>query len=113
MRASDILILPSYTEGLPLVLLEAMSQGLAVIASDVGGISEIVRDGETGLLFEAGNAVALADAITKLSADEQLRNILSENAREVAKENTMDRQLCMMFRRIFDRLEGRDRERIA
>ena len=50
----------------PLKPLEAMAQRRLVIASDVGGHKELIRDGETGVLFKAGDAVALADAIVKL-----------------------------------------------
>lgn len=55
MGKSDLLILPSYSEGLPLVILEAMSFGVPVIASNVGGIPEIVKNGENGYLFNAGD----------------------------------------------------------
>jgi glycosyltransferase involved in cell wall biosynthesis len=106
MRSSDILILPSHTEGLGLVLLEAMSQGLPVVASDVGGIPEVVRDGVTGLLFPAGDADALAAAISKLVNHDRLRIEVRKNALEVARDNTIDRQLCKMFVRLFARLDA-------
>lgn len=105
MQDSDILILPSLTEGLALVLLEAMSQGLPVVASNVGGTPEVVCDEVTGLLFPVGDAGALADAISRLVSDDPLRIKLRTNALEVARENTLDRQLCNMFVRLFARLE--------
>jgi glycosyltransferase involved in cell wall biosynthesis len=105
MRDSDILILPSHTEGLPLVLLEGMSQGLPVVASNVGGVPEIVRDEVTGLLFPVGDVDALAGAISRLVSDDPLRIKLRKNALGVARENTLDRQLCKMFVRLFARLE--------
>jgi glycosyltransferase involved in cell wall biosynthesis len=55
----------------PLKPLEAMAQGRAVVASDVGGHRELIRDGETGRLFEAGNAAALADAVLALLEDHE------------------------------------------
>ncbi|MDE2942901.1 MAG: glycosyltransferase family 4 protein [Gemmatimonadota bacterium] len=74
-RTSDLFILPAVvdgkgdTEGLGVVLLEALEFGLPLIASDVGGIPDIVRHGETGLLVPAGDAGALADAIVRVVED--------------------------------------------
>jgi len=67
-RAADLVLLPStHGENLPTVLIEAAGAGRAVVASRVGGIPDIVRDGETGLLFEPGNTGALADASSPCS----------------------------------------------
>lgn len=62
-KNSDIMVLPSYGEGLPMVILEAFSAGCAVISTNVGAIPEIVRD-ENGVIIEPGNIDALAQAIT-------------------------------------------------
>jgi glycosyltransferase involved in cell wall biosynthesis len=105
MRNSDILILPSHTEGLGLVLLEAMSQGLPVVASDVGGIPEIVVHEVTGLLFPVGDADALAALLSRLIGDKGLRTRVRKTALEVARLNTIDRQLGKMFGRLFARQE--------
>ena len=59
--------------------MEAMACGCPVIASDVGGNPEIVRDGETGLLFEPGNAAALAERLGRLIKDSALRKTLGDN----------------------------------
>ncbi|MEW6323941.1 MAG: glycosyltransferase [Nitrospirota bacterium] len=69
----DVGVLCSTTEGFPNVVLEYMSQAKPVVASRVGGIPEIVKDGETGLLFEAGDASALARALVRLANDPALR----------------------------------------
>jgi len=100
MRSSDILVLPSYTEGLGLVLLEAMSQGVPVVASNVGGIPEIVNHGVSGLLFPVGDADALARAIVAVVSDQLLWNQLRTNALQVARQNTLDGQLCKMFAKL-------------
>ena len=63
MNASDVLCLPSLHEGLPNVALEAMACGLPVVASRVGGVPEIVREGENGLLVPASDVSALAAAL--------------------------------------------------
>jgi glycosyltransferase involved in cell wall biosynthesis len=106
IRSSDILILPSYTEGLGLVLLEAMSQGVPVVASNVGGIPEIVNHGVSGLLFPVGDADALAREIGAVAGDALLRNKLRTNALQVARQNTLDGQLCKMFAKLAGRMEN-------
>lgn len=60
---TDILILPSYNEGLPIAILEAMSYGKAIISSPVGGIPEIVMHGQNGILVKPGNQNELFNAI--------------------------------------------------
>jgi glycosyltransferase involved in cell wall biosynthesis len=70
---TDVYTLPSYNEGLPGSVLEAMSAGLPCVSTPVGGIPEAVIDGETGYLVEAGDVPALAGALEKLVADEELR----------------------------------------
>ena len=63
---SDVFVLPSYSEGLPISILEAMSYGKAIIATDVGGVSEIVRENENGILIEPGNLPQIRQAINKM-----------------------------------------------
>ena len=63
----DVFALPSWTEGLPLVVLEAMAQRRPVVATPVGGTPEVVVDGETGLLVPPRNPDALADALRRSS----------------------------------------------
>lgn len=73
LRAFDIYALSSISEGMNLTLLEAMSTGLPVVATDVGGNPEIVRDGETGLLAPARDADAMAAALARLVESDTLR----------------------------------------
>lgn len=69
LKLSDLFVLPSVSEGLPISILEAMANRLPVVATNVGGISELVRDGQTGALVESGNAPALGCAISDLLSD--------------------------------------------
>jgi len=87
LNAADIYCLPSLWEGFPIGVLEAMAMGKAVIASDVDGTREAVKDGENGLLVPAGNRTALAVAIVKLAADGALRESLQQNAKAAIVEN--------------------------
>jgi len=73
MRAADLLCLPSYTEGTPNVVKEAMASGLPIVATTVGGIPDLVKHGETGLLFEPGNVGELRLCLAKLVDDAALR----------------------------------------
>ncbi|HET7839983.1 MAG TPA: glycosyltransferase [Terriglobia bacterium] len=80
----DIAVVPSLYEPFPLVALEVIACGTAVIASKIGGLPEIVVDGESGLLVPAGDASALANAIVSLLTNENLRLRLAEGARRRA-----------------------------
>lgn len=92
IRQHNALVLPSLTEGLPLVLIEAMSQGVPVIASAVGGIPELVRHGINGLLFSAGDVSQLAEAITTLTSNPDLRFRLAEEGLRSAELCTCELQ---------------------
>lgn len=80
MHEADLLVVPSIPtasgrrEGLPVVIMEAMSAGLPVVASAISGIPELVEDGQTGLLVPPKDPDALADAIIRLEGDDELRN---------------------------------------
>ena len=79
---ANIFVLPTLLEGFGMVLVEAMSHGLPIIASNVGGISEIIDDGDNGLLIPPASPDELAEAIRKLIEDKNLRTRLGENAFE-------------------------------
>jgi len=89
-RFSDAFILPSIHEAFGLVILEAMSVGLPVIASNVGGIPEIIKDGYNGLLFEPRNPKDLAEKINTLLNDSEMRERISRNAKRSAYGKTWD-----------------------
>jgi glycosyltransferase involved in cell wall biosynthesis len=81
LAGATLFALPSHAEGLPMALLEAMSWGLPVVTTPVGGIPQVVRDGETGLLVPAGDPAAIAAALDRLLADAPLRRTLGSAAR--------------------------------
>jgi glycosyltransferase involved in cell wall biosynthesis len=92
-ETADVFVLPSVldsrgdTEGLGVVLLEAMNYGVPVIASRIGGIVDIVTDNETGVLVPAGDAIALAGALEKLFADPARARRLGEAGRRRLAEH--------------------------
>ena len=86
LAAADIFVLSSRSEGLPISVLEAMSAQLPVVGSAVGGVPELVLEGETGLLVPSGDAEALADALSSLLSDGELRRRLGEAGRRRVEE---------------------------
>lgn len=81
MASADVLVLASFMEGLPVVLMEAMALGLPVIASRVAGVPELVTENEQGLLFCPSDWDELAEKIEQLVADEDLRSRLGAAGR--------------------------------
>lgn len=87
LKAFDIFTLPSRTEALPYALLEAGQAGLPVVASRVGGIPEIIENGETGLLVLPGNPAALANALKTLLPERYRESLLGKHLRDFVKIN--------------------------
>lgn len=97
----DIFTLPSLDEGLGIVILEAMASGLAVVASRVGGIPEIVADNETGFLVKPADADSLAGALMKLIADKELRRKMGREAKARIKDFT-PQEVAEKLEKIYD-----------
>lgn len=83
----DIFVLPSRSENLPYTILEAGFAGLPVIASRVGGIPEIIKDGESGLLIPPEDSLALYTSLIKLAESQGLRQRLGNNLKETVVKN--------------------------
>lgn len=94
LRASDIFVLPSLFEGLPLSIMEAMAAGKPVIASDIGGVRELIKNGETGILVLPGDTEALASAInTLLTNCEMSDHLAASGERLVLSDFSADRMV--------------------
>jgi glycosyltransferase involved in cell wall biosynthesis len=85
LAASDVFVMPSFWEGLPLSMVLAMGAGLPVVATRVAGIPEVVRDNVSGLLVEPGNVTQLGNALASLVDDRALRARLGAAAREFVR----------------------------
>jgi glycosyltransferase involved in cell wall biosynthesis len=79
--AFDALVLPSANEGTPVSVIEALAAETPVVATRVGGVPDVVRDGEEGYLVETGATDELADRLTRLARDPELRRRLGESGR--------------------------------
>jgi glycosyltransferase involved in cell wall biosynthesis len=94
LAATDIFILSSFWEGLPRSIIEAMMAGLPVVASRVGGVPELVQEGENGFLFAPGDAESCAEKIQRLLNDTGLRERMGRVSRQKAlQEFSLDRML--------------------
>ena len=79
MANSDIFVLPSLSEGFPLVILEAMASGLPIIATKVGGLPSIIHENENGFIIETKNPEQIAEKTIMLLDNKKLRNHISKN----------------------------------
>lgn len=85
MRASDIFVLPTYREGLPRSVIEAMASGLPIVTTDIPACRELIQSGETGILVPPRDATALGGALAALASDPTRRRAFGTRAREVAR----------------------------
>lgn len=104
--AADVVTLPSYAEGLPNVVCEAMLSGRAVVASTAGGTPEIVMPERTGLLIEPRSTAELASALRRVLGNVQLRDKLAQGAREFAQEHLTWRVSARGYDRVYRRALG-------
>lgn len=103
-QRADALVLPSHFEGMPLCILEAMAQGLPVIATTVGAIPEVIADGCQGCLVPPSRADLLAHAMARLATDAPLRAAMGENAHRLAASRFSLPRFESQVVRLYDRL---------
>lgn len=84
LAAADVVVIPSLIEGIPIILMEAMSLGIPVVASKVGGIPDVIIDGVNGFLCDSGDIAGFSARVQQLCEDRQLRMAMGEKAREHA-----------------------------
>jgi glycosyltransferase involved in cell wall biosynthesis len=98
---SDIVVMPSRSEGLPNAILEAMAAGRAVVASAVGGIPEVIQDGATGILVPAGDPDALAQAIGGLADDPGRADAIGVAARAAAESTFSYDRMVQSYEQLY------------
>lgn len=103
-RAADLLLLPSYEEGLPYVIVEAMAAALPIISTPVGAIPEVIEEGINGFLINPGDYQALARRIVRLCQDEELRLQIGHTNREKASRLYAQDVIFQELEAIYDQL---------
>ena len=101
LGASDVVLLTSVSEGIPLTLIEGMAASLPVVATDVGGVREIVVPGETGVLAAACDDSSLAAAILLLASDQSLRKELGKSGRRRAEELFSEQRMHAEYEKLY------------
>ncbi len=102
----SLLVLPSVQETTPMVIMQAMAAGKAVVASRVGGVPYQVEDGQTGLLIDSGDVPALAEALLKLLQNNNLRTRMGHKAKTVAEERFRTGIVARRTREVFYKITG-------
>ena len=113
LKAADVLLLPSETESFGLVALEAMASGVPVVASDVGGLPEVVEHGVTGFLAPVGDVEAMADACMKILEDCADAKRFAAAARNRAAQRFDYRFIIPQYEAIYERLLGESAARVS
>lgn len=93
LNITDIYVQPSRTEALSLSILEAMNYAIPIIASNVGGIPEVVQDGYNGYLFEKENSSELSEKLTLLINDENTRSLFGMNSKKLSRNFSLDKSV--------------------
>ncbi len=104
LARADVFVLPSRYEGLPLSIIEAMFAELAIVVTDVGSVRELIPDDETGLVIPPKNVAALADTLTRVVSDADLRRRIGSAARERALEHFSLEVMVSRYRALYDRV---------
>jgi sugar transferase (PEP-CTERM/EpsH1 system associated) len=101
LAAADLFLLTSVSEGIPVTVLEAMAEGVPVVATDVGGLPELIRHGESGLLAPPGNAEKLAEALMRLASGPSFRAQLASHARHRAATQFSEQGMMTRYDQIY------------
>jgi colanic acid/amylovoran biosynthesis glycosyltransferase len=108
MQQTDVFVMSSFAEGVPVVLMEAMAAGVPVVATQIAGVGELVEDGISGFLVPPGDPVLLGDRIEKLLPSAELRNRLGAAGRvKVEKEFNIDHEVTRLYHVMTTALQGK------
>jgi len=107
LSVMDVFVFPSVKEGLGIALLEALASGRACVASRIGGIGDIIKDGYNGMLVDAGDSKAISDAVLRLLSDSSLRNEMGRRGKALVSERfTLDGMARNMMK-LYEEVLGR------
>lgn len=106
LAAADLFLLTSVSEGIPLTLIEAMAARLPVVSTNVGGVGEVIADGECGLLRPSGDDAQLAEAILSLAADPERRREMGERGHQRAHELFSELRMHEGYCRLYEEMLG-------
>lgn len=104
-QLADVFIFPSYSEGLPNVLIEASLCGLVPLASNIGGNNDIVKDNISGMLFPPGDKLIFKEKLIKIINDEKLRKTFSENVLNSSIEKFSIKSVAQKYKELYDVFE--------
>jgi glycosyltransferase involved in cell wall biosynthesis len=104
LSKTDIFVLPTHNDNLPISIIEAMHSGTAILTTDCGGITEIVHHNETGLIVQPGNVAQLATQLERLIVNDTLRRQLGENASKFAKSHLTREAMVQKIENIYQGL---------
>jgi glycosyltransferase involved in cell wall biosynthesis len=111
MRSMDVLVHPSYREGLPRTVAQALLSGVPVVVYDLDGAPEVCIDGQTGRLVPAGDQNALRDAITWMAEHPAERAAMAERGREICRERFSVQRMIDGLQAVYDRVLSRHSRR--
>jgi len=106
LQAADLFLLTSISEGIPLTVIEAMAAGLPAVATAVGGVPEVIEDGRTGLLADAGDDAHLAELVLRLADDPGLRSQMGEAGRARTSELFSETKMHGQYLRLYQEMLG-------
>ncbi len=109
----DVVALTSRNEGTPVAIIEALAAGVPVVATAVGGVPDVVRDDETGLLIPPGEPTALTNALLRLASDPELRQKLGSRGREDVAQRFGSERLVADIAELYSGLLQRRRNESA
>ena len=94
----------SLTEGFPITIIEAMSEGVPIIATNVGSIPDVIENNHTGLIINSGDEAELEAAIIDLYSDKDKRQRMSDNSREFARKNFGSKKMHEEYIKIYEKV---------
>jgi N-acetyl-alpha-D-glucosaminyl L-malate synthase BshA len=106
LSVADVLVLPSELESFGLVALEAMASEVPVVATRVGGVPEVVEDGQDGFLFEVGDLDGMSEAAVQLLSDPERRSRMGKRAREHASKDFCHEKIVAQYIELYEKMLG-------